>query len=328
MVGLTSKLRSVRPQIVQGTHVIGWTPLQAALTKPLLGYKLFTGNHYHASVFPLSSKKLSFWSKDLLSCRITRTLPGWLGSLFMEKCYAISPDCADVASHFFGVPRNKIVVCPLGVDTELFNPISSEKEEADRKQLRERLGFSACDIVCIYTGRFSEDKNPLLLARVIAQFVQRGECFRGLFVGNGVQARAIQACPGCVLHPFVPVDKLVPLYRASDIGVWPTQESTSMLDAAACGLPIVANHSMSATERLDGNGVAYRLNDLDDLMRALLTLRDQEVRARLGCAGSQKVLRKFSWESVARQRLRDYEAAIQRTARRQEQTVSKEQLPG
>ena len=48
MVGLAGKLRSIRPDIVQGTHVIGWTPLAAAVAKPFLGYKLFTANHYHA----------------------------------------------------------------------------------------------------------------------------------------------------------------------------------------------------------------------------------------------------------------------------------------
>ena len=212
------------------------------------------------------------------------------------------------------------------MDTELFTPNSGEKEEAERAHLREKLGFSASDIVCVYTGRFSEGKNPLLLAKAVGHFVQRGERFRALFVGNGVQAEAIQAIPGCAVHPFVPVDELAPLYRASDIGVWPAQESTSMLDAAACGLPIVANSSMSVSERLEGNGVAYRLNDLDDLLRALLSLRDPQVREKLGSAGAQKVLRKFSWESVARQRLRDYETVLQRTTRPGEQTIPKEQL--
>ena len=36
---------------------------------------------------------------------------------------------------------------------------------------------------------------------------------------------------------IVPVRKLGGFFRAADIGVWPTQESTSMLDAAACALP-------------------------------------------------------------------------------------------
>jgi glycosyltransferase involved in cell wall biosynthesis len=326
MVGLISKLRSMRPHIVQGTHVIGWTPLQSALAKPFLGYKLCSGNHYHSSVFPLSRRKLPFWSMDLLSCRITRTVPGWLGSLLTERCYAIAPDCADVASRFFGVPRRKITVCPLGVDTELFSPITNETELVDRNYLREQLGFSASDIVCIYTGRFSEDKNPLLLARAVAQLAQRGECFRGLFVGNGVQATAIQAQRGCVIHPFVPVKRLVQFYRASDIGVWPTQESTSMLDAAACGLPVVANDTMNALERLQGNGLTYRLNDLGDLVRVLGGLHDGATRAQLGACGAQKMAKEFSWESIARRRLRDYEAVLRGRRNGNHSSISEERV--
>jgi glycosyltransferase involved in cell wall biosynthesis len=310
MAGLERKLRSLRPDIVQTTAAIGWLPLQAALAKPSLAYKLFTGNHYHASVFPLAGRRLSPWSKELLQCRITRTLPGRLISLFTEKCYAITTDCADVATRFFGVPKDKVVVCPLGVDTELFSPVSNAGDHENRRSLRERLDFSESEIVCIYTGRFSEDKNPLLLARAVAHLAKSGRPYRGLFVGNGTQAREIQSCAGCAMHPFVSVEELADFYRASDIGVWPTQESLSMLDAAACGLPVVANHTMTAPERLEGNGITYLLNDLSDLVRALLELRDSQVRERLGSFGASKMARDFSWESIARQRLEDYEASL------------------
>jgi glycosyltransferase involved in cell wall biosynthesis len=324
MTQLKKKLASIRPNIVQTTAAIGWIPLQAALAKFFLGFKLFTGNHYHASVFPLANTKLSPWSRELLRCRITRTLPGWLVSMSTEKCYAIAPDCADVATRFFGVPKTKISVCPLGVDTELFNPISTERDHQSRLALRRRLGFSDSEIVCIYTGRFSEDKNPLLLAKAVAQLVGRGMPYRGLFVGNGVQAQAIQSNAGCTAHPFVPVHELAEFYRASDIGVWPTQESLSMLDAAACGLPIVANHTITVPERLDGNGAAYQLNDLRDLVRVLLELRDPEIRNRLGAFGFRKMTHDFSWESIARRRLRDYEAALSPRGRREETMVSED----
>jgi glycosyltransferase involved in cell wall biosynthesis len=310
IVGLINKLRSIRPDVVQATHVIGWTPLQSALAKPFLKYRLFSATHYHASVFPLSAKRLSIWNFELLRCRLLRALPGWVGSLFTEKCYAIAPDCADIASRFFGIPMRKIIISPLGVDTELFNPISNSKEVEQRGLLRESLGIAASDILCIYTGRFSEDKNPLLLAKAVERLAVNGERYRGLFVGNGIQAKSISACRGCVVHPFVPVKELRGFYCASDIGVWPTQESTSMLDAAACGLPIVANSSMSATERLDGNGVIYKLNDLDDLTRALLTLREERVRRKLGKVGAHKMSQTFSWTSIAKQRVQDYEAVL------------------
>jgi glycosyltransferase involved in cell wall biosynthesis len=83
-----------------------------------------------------------------------------------------------------------------------------------------------------------------------------------------------------------------------------------MLDAAACGLPIVANHTMTARERLDGNGLAYRLSDLGDLVRVLLDLRNEGTRLHLGELGARKMKREYSWEHIARQRVRDYETAL------------------
>jgi glycosyltransferase involved in cell wall biosynthesis len=324
MVGLEKKLRSIRPDVVQAMMAIGWIPLDAALFKGLLGYKLFTANHFHASVFPLANKPSSPWSKERLRCTVTRTIPGRLVSLATEKCYAISSDCAEVASQFFGVQEGKIDVCSLGVDTELFKPISNDNDVCARFELRDRLGFSESEIVCIYTGRFSEDKNPLLLAKAIAHLSRMGKPCRGLFVGNGVQAREIQSCPGCVTHPFVPVQELSKLFHAADIGVWPTQESTSMLDAAACGLPIVANHTMAATERLEGNGLPYVLNDLASLIEVLLRLQDPRERERLGACGAHKMARDCSWELIAKKRLQDYQSACGFQTVLAEKTISKD----
>jgi glycosyltransferase involved in cell wall biosynthesis len=239
-----------------------------------------------------------------------RAAPGRFVSFFTEKCYGATADCADVAVRFFGVPQNKMDVCPLGVDTELFSPIIDERDRHARATLRRRLGFRETDIVCIYTGRFTEDKNPLLLARAVERLVNSGQSFRGLFVGNGVQGKAIESCSGCSMHPFVPVQELGDFFRAADIGVWPAQESMSMLDAAACGLPIVVNNTMVATERICGNGVTHRLNDLEDLVRVLRELQDRQTRQRLGSSGARKMARDFSWEAVAKWRLRDYQAAL------------------
>jgi len=309
-VGLQATLASLRPDIVQTTAAIGWIPLQAAVGKLRLRYKLFTGNHYHSSVFPLASKNLPFWHKEVLECRITRWLPGRLVGLHTEKCYAIAPDCADIATRFFGVPKNKVEICPLGVDTELFTPVERDKDNYESRKLRCKLGFLESDIVCIFTGRFTDDKNPLLLARAVAKLKMEGRKFRALFVGNGPQLAAIRSTDGCVVQPFVPVHELPSLFRAADIGVWPTQESTSMLDGAACGLPIIANDTMSDPERLRGNGISYRLNDVDDLMRALLALESAGARRQMGQSGSQKMLRMYSWQSIAERRIRDYTSIL------------------
>ncbi|MDT8303965.1 MAG: glycosyltransferase family 4 protein, partial [Sedimentisphaerales bacterium] len=310
MVGLWNKLRLIRPDIVQCQSSIGWIPLDAALAKPFFSYKLFTENHMHASVFPLANRKVSFWNKERLRCITKRFIPGRFVSFFTQKCYGITTDCADIAVRFFGVQKSKIDVCLLGVCTEIFKPISGNEDLRMRTELRKHFGFSNNEIVCIYTGRFSEDKNPLALARAVTNLRKMGEPFCGLFVGNGTQSEAIHNCPGCVVHPFVPFQELGDFYRSSDIGVWPTQESTSMLDAAACGLPIVVNDTMVAIERIKGNGITYKLNDVNDLVRALHSLRNPQERILLGSYGAKKMMHKFSWESMAKRRLADYKAAL------------------
>jgi glycosyltransferase involved in cell wall biosynthesis len=326
MVGLRKKLGSLRPDIVQTLAPIGWIPLDAAVYKPFLGYKLFTGCHHHASVFPLAGKKSRPFSFERLQCTLTRALPGRLVSLLTERCYAITSDCAEIAVRFFGVPPNEVEICPLGVDTEIFYPASGNKYLDARSQLRQRLGFADSEIICIYTGRFDEDKNPELLAKAVEQLSRAGLPFRGLFIGNGAQAESIASRVGCRTHPFVSFDMLGDFYRAANIGVWPTQESMSMLDAAACGLPIIANDTMSAPERIEGNGVAYRLNDLEDLTKVLLGLQDPVKRRRLGSCGAQKIAHSFSWYSIANQRLRDYEVSVSAKRPSNVETVTREIL--
>jgi len=307
MMELRRKLSEIGPDIVQAMTAVGWVPLDAARFSSSLGYKLFTGNHTHASVFPLAQKKFPAWSRKRLQCFLTRTIPGWFISRRIEKCYPIAADCADIAQRFLGVPRRKIAICPLGVDTDIFHPCATADEHRQRAQLRQTLGFCENEIVCIYTGRMTEDKNPLLLARAIAHL---GSPFRGLFAGEGPQAAAIKSTPGCVVRPFVAVTEMGPLLRAADIGVWPTQESMSMLDAAASGLPVVINETMGARERLKDCSLLFKPNDLQDLAAKLMVLTDLETREKLGMSGARQMAKDFSWESVARRRVRDYEAAL------------------
>lgn len=310
MEGLFNKLRTLKPDVVQTFAAISWIPLEAALAKKTLNFSLFTGCHTHASVFPLARREISLLDPQYLKCLLLRSLHGRFISRRTEKCYAITSDCADVATRFFGVEKQKVDICPLGVDTDLFFPVNSSESSNARASLRQQFGFSHDDIVCIYTGRFTNDKNPLLLAQAVKRLNAQGEPFKALFVGNGPQADEIKDCPGCVLHPFVPFTELPDYFRTAEIGVWPTQESMSMLDCAACGLPIVVNDTLAETERVTGNGLQYKLNDLDDLCRVLMELKDEAVRKRMGEAGTQKMSREFSWAAIARRRVRDYQASF------------------
>ena len=308
-IGLYAKLREIEPDVVQLFVNAGWGPLQAAAARLRLGFALFSAAHTTVSAFPLARRRVHRWDRELLANFLTRAIPGRAVSLVTQRCYAATEDCAQVATRFYGMPRHKITVMPLGVDTENFHPVATATEGEQRATLRAELGIAADELLCIYTGQFTETKNPLVLAQAVAQLRAGGKAVRALFIGNGPQHAQLSACVGCSVLPFMAHRDLPPYYRAADVGVWPTQESMSMLDAAACGLPIIVNDTLLATERIAGNGLTYRLNDAADLAEKIEILRDPQRRAQLGGVGAQRMAELFSWDSIVRLRLADYAAA-------------------
>jgi len=314
-VGLAKRLTEIRPDIVQTFAVASWDAMQAALAKPRLGYKMFTGAHQHASVFPRALRD----GGDLFArakSAVRRAVPGHMVSLVTERCFAVTPDCGEIASRFYGVPCAQVEIAPMGVDTDAFHPAANIGEREAALARRRALRVQPDTLVCVYSGRFTPEKNPLCLGQAVARLRDRGRPFSAVFIGSGPQREAIAALPGCIVHPFVPFPDLPDFYRAADIGVWPTQESVSMLDAAACGLPIVVSDRLVARERVDGSGLQYRESDADDLAATLERLEDAALRRRLGEADARTMADDFSWDAVARKRLQFYRAALHANGRR------------
>jgi glycosyltransferase involved in cell wall biosynthesis len=308
--GLRSKLASIRPDVVQSFLSIGWVALDAAMLRRPLGYHLFTAAHTTASVFPLARKDLRVLEPARLRNFVARWLPGRFVSTRTEKCYAPTSDCADVAIRLFGVEARKVEIAPLGVDTELLSPVSTAEQRAQRELVRARLGLQPHEVLFIYTGQFTAAKNPVLLARAVESMQAQGAKVKAVFLGDGPQRAQIAAHTSSIALPFVPHRELVDYYRAADVAVWPTQESTSMLDAAACGLPIVVNDTLQAIERIDGNGLTYVLNDQASLQKVLSGLLDPDRRKALGAVGARRMAQLFSWDSLVRRRIVDYRRAL------------------
>jgi glycosyltransferase involved in cell wall biosynthesis len=308
--GLYGTLRELRPQVLQTWSAISLIPLEAAIWSSVLGYKLFTAQHTHASVFPAAAKR-KLKADERLKNFILRYAHGRIIAARTTKCYPTAPDCQEIAVRFLGVPGTKCALRPLGVDTELFHPIADSEQENERRRMRAEFGFRDTDIVCLYSGRLAQDKNPLCLAQAVQGLRCAERPFRALFIGDGIQKADIIKCRGCVVHDFVNYTELPAYYRMADIGVWPTQESTSMLDAAAIGLPIVVSDQIQAHERVEGSGLTYRENDLQDLIATLNLLEDAGERLRLGQAGAAKMKSQFSWLAIARRTLKDFEQALQ-----------------
>jgi glycosyltransferase involved in cell wall biosynthesis len=310
--GLTARIREIAPDVVHSLEIASLQTYQLAMLRLVRRFALFCETHQHMSVVrPFLKQPGSLLRKA--AYRMTRTWPTHLASRAVEKCYAIAPDCVDVATRFYGVPPGKVRLQPLGADTDLFHPADSAVDAAERSALRQQLGFTDADIVCVYSGRFSRDKNPLILARAIDALRERDPRFKGLFIGDGVQTAEIAACRNTVVVSFMKHRTLAAHYRAADVAAWPTQESMSMLDAAATGIPIVVSDKVGEKDRVIGNGRMYVENDVTSMVEALLSLASREDRQALGAVGRSKMLAGFNWKRYAKLVEADYHEALTRS---------------
>jgi len=300
--GLYKTLKEIQPDVVQVFYVESFITWQVFWCKVMLGFKLYSANHSLKSVFTVAKnwpdwpwwKKADWWLKHKFG--------GMIISSVVRKVYCQTPDAAEIAIDYYGAPANKVVVEPLGVDTDLFKP--DHENKVDRKT---DLGFRPEDRICIYTGRFSEGKNPLVLAKAIDLLAEKHPNIKGLFIGNGPQEEEIKALRNCSVHPFVHFNKLPLIYQAGELGVWPREESTSMLDAMASGLPLIISNKVTAMERVDGNGAVYEEKDSEDLSRKILDLlEDSKKYDEMSTFGVQKVQANYSWDAFAVNRMMDY----------------------
>ncbi len=310
MRGMNAKIRELAPDIVHSIEIASLQTFELAPIQPFLRFKLFCETHQAMSVVkPYMLQPHGSWFRKAVY-RATRTLPSFLSSLVVERVYAVAEVCVDVAVGFYGVPRSKVKLLLLGTDTDLFHPVETDADAAARLALRTSLGFSADDIVCVYTGRFTRAKNPLLLAQAIHALNARDPRFKGLFIGKGEEGESIAATPGCRCLPFMRHQGLSEHYRAADIAVWPKQESMSMLDAAACGLPVVVSDKIGDPGRVAGNGRMYEEDSASSLARVLAELAPGQARRPLALEGRRRMVEDFSWMRFARAVEADFMAAV------------------
>lgn len=309
-------LKKVQPDIVQSFDINEPHTVKLALFSRFFKYKLFTANHFILISFRLLGgwKKLDF--KKRWYIRLMFRIPGMIIRGVSKKCYAVTKDAKKLATLFFAFKPQQVEVSTLGVDTKLYHPISSDDIQI-RKNIRERLNFADDEIVCVFSGKITEEKSPMVLAEAIQLLRAQHKKYSALFIGSGELINQVKEFPNCTVLNFVPSQELADYYRASDIAVWPRSVTTSILDAAACALPVVISDQVFAYTTYLQNDVEYQhqpnilaakylTNNAQDLSSELLKLEDGSLRSRIGNIVQQRVELNSSWKAIAQKRLNDY----------------------
>ena len=116
-------------------------------------------------------------------------------------------------------------------------------------------------------------------------------------------------------------EDLARLYGEAQVAIVPSlYEGFSLpaIEAMSCAVPVVATTGGALPEVVGTGGEAGLLvepNDPDALVAAIRTLLDDApLRARLGAAGRERVMRRFTWEVTARGSAACYDAVLHGTA--------------
>jgi len=206
-------------------------------------------------------------------------------------------------------PKAKVVAIPLGVDHKRFTP-------EGREIARERLGVAG-KLVLSSVSRLHAYKGHETVFRALAQLPEMvRQRFVYLIAGKGpyelaLRSEADRLGLGSTVRwlGFVPEEDLPELYRASDLFVLCTRETTDQqevegfgmvfLEAQACGTPVVGTRTGGIPDAVR-EGEGGWLIDQDDataLARVLAQLAEDPAPFRAaGVAARKRVEHECTWD--------------------------------
>jgi glycosyltransferase involved in cell wall biosynthesis len=216
----------------------------------------------------------------------------------------------EVVEHF-GVPLERVRVIAEGPGS----PLRPQTDEACLRATRERYDIDRPYMISVCRGYRHKNLAGLLRAFALLrdggvrhQLVLVGEEFRG---GRELDrlARELGLSADLVFTGFVSEAELATLYSGADVFAFPSLAEgfgLPVLEAMACGTPVVASKAAAIPEVVGEAGVLADASDPRAFANALATvLKDEDLRVALRKRGLDRA-RQFSWEQCAQETLAVY----------------------
>lgn len=209
-----------------------------------------------------------------------------------------------------GIPDNKVHVIYRGIDTGVFCPRSGKRNR------KTELRVNHNNVVILFSGRLEKVKGLDYLVEAIRHLVKEYDNLTFMFVGEGTLRRKYekmtQTICRCVRFLGFRSD-VCQIMNTADIFVLPSiseSAAISVLEASACGLPVVASKVGAIPEIIkDGvNGICVTPKNSYELAKALRKLiTNLSLAKEMGKRGAILVRQSFSQEIVARKVAKYYQ---------------------
>jgi glycosyltransferase involved in cell wall biosynthesis len=203
-----------------------------------------------------------------------------------------------------GIPAEKVMVNPMGVDTSIFRK---------RTNVPDKSRFICIGTICLRKGHqylfraFELVKKKLPEAELICVGAYKRDfrMERPRWAGTFTH------------HPHLTQPELSNLMQNCTAFVFPSQEegiARAQVEALACGLPLIGTHEGGATTliRHGVEGFVVRGRDPANIAEAMVKLaEDRALNSRMGEAAYQKGAVKNTWQDYGDRLLAEYERRLE-----------------
>ncbi len=209
-----------------------------------------------------------------------------------------------------------MVLFPWGVDLQHFSPENGLKAG---RELRRTLGWEE-QFVILCSRTWARLYGVDLLAEAFAAAAKVDPRLRLLLVGDGPQSKRIHQ----ILKPVnekvhftgrIEQSDLPICYHAVDLFVTPSHSdgsSVSLLEAMACGLPVLVSDIPGNREWVTDGGAGWLFEDgsADDLVEKLLFLAADPLLESYGREGRRITEQRADWSRNFQKCLQAYQLAL------------------
>ena len=158
-----------------------------------------------------------------------------------DRIIAVNENTKDFYGKKYPWLKDKIIIIPIGIDTELFRPM-------DKREIRKKYGFKEEDKIILYVGRFKREKGLDLLLKSFESVKKEIPTGKLVLVGDGRERENIKNLEkdlelrDVFFMGMLDHDKIPEILNCADAFVLCSLFESGPLviqEAIACGIPVV-----------------------------------------------------------------------------------------